>query len=229
MSTTAPGGVEARDAVRARVLDPVAEDRRAAGAARAREQRLLDAVAVEDVVAEDHRAGLPRDEVAADDERLREAVRARLRGVRDVHAPLAAVAEELHEAGLLVGRRDDQDVADLREHQHRQRVVDERLVVDRQQLLADRQRDRMQARARASGENDALRDHEGRRITSIRREPSKGSRALRSRRGGRSLPALRSGWWASSAFGLLEVGAPGAPLGHASASGGCASGGRGRP
>ena len=36
------------------------------------------------------------------------------------------------------GRRDQQDLADARQHQHRQRIVDHRLVVDRQQLLADR-------------------------------------------------------------------------------------------
>jgi hypothetical protein len=42
------------------------------------------------------------------------------------------------------------------EHQRGQRVVDHRLVVDRQQLLAHGLGQRMQARARAAGQDDAL-------------------------------------------------------------------------
>ena len=40
------------------------------------------------------------------------------------------------------------------EHQGRERVIDHRLVVDRQQLLADRPRDRVQPRARSAGQDD---------------------------------------------------------------------------
>ena len=40
-------------------------------------------------------------------------------------------------SGRVLGRRDQQDVADARQHQRRERVVDHRLVVDRQQLLRD--------------------------------------------------------------------------------------------
>ena len=59
-------------------------------------------------------------------------------------------------AGTSVGVRDDEDLADAREHQHRQRVVDHRLVVDGQQLLRRGERDRMQTRAGAAGEDDAF-------------------------------------------------------------------------
>ena len=44
------------------------------------------------------------------------------------------------------------------EHQHRDRIVDHRLVVDRQELLVDRERHRMEARSRAAGEHDTLHD-----------------------------------------------------------------------
>jgi hypothetical protein len=36
----------------------------------------------------------------------------------------AAVAEQPLEAGLILGRRDDQDLPDAGEHQRRERVVD---------------------------------------------------------------------------------------------------------
>ena len=56
--------------------------------------------------------------------------------------------------GRVLRRGDHQHVADARQHQRRQRVVDHRLVVDRDQLLADAQRDRMQPRPGAAGQDD---------------------------------------------------------------------------
>ena len=89
-------------------------------------------------VAEDQGRVVVADEVGADDEGLGEAVRAGLHGVLQVDAPLAAVAQQLLEARGVLRRGDDQDVADAGQHQRGQRVVDHRLVVDRQQLLGDR-------------------------------------------------------------------------------------------
>jgi hypothetical protein len=79
-----------------------------------------------------------------------------LLGVVQLDAELPAVAQQLAKARQIERRRDDEDLADAGQHQHRQRVVDHRLVVDRQQLLGDALRDRVQTRAGAAGENDAL-------------------------------------------------------------------------
>ena len=67
-----------------------------------------------------------------------------------------SVAEQALVERQVLARRDQQDIANSRQHQHRQRVVDHRLVVDRQQLLVDRERGRIEPRARAAGENDTL-------------------------------------------------------------------------
>ena len=80
----------------------------------------------------------------------------RLLGIGERDAPAAAVSEQRLEAWSLFRRGDDQDVADAGQHQRRQRVVDHRLVVDRQQLLADRPGDRMQPGAGPAGKDDAL-------------------------------------------------------------------------
>ena len=114
--------------------------------------------AVEDVVAERQRGAIGADELAANQERLREPFRRWLHGILDVEPDLGPVAQQALEAVLLVRRRDDQDVADAGEHQRRQRVVEQRLVVDRDQLLADGARDGMQPGARAACQNDAF-DH----------------------------------------------------------------------
>src|SRR5690606_29965220 len=56
----------------------------------------------------------------------------------------------------VVGRGDEQDVLDAAQHERGQRVVDHRLVVHGLQLLAGHFRQRVEARAGAAGEDDAL-------------------------------------------------------------------------
>ena len=120
----------------------------------------VEIVAVEDVVAEHERR---RDRAPTKSRPITNACARpsgdgctayeRLRPQRD------AVAEQLREARRVLGRRDEQHVADAGEHQRRQRVVDHRLVVHRQQLLRHHLRDRVQPRARAAGEDDPLAVH----------------------------------------------------------------------
>jgi hypothetical protein len=54
-----------------------------------------------------------------------------------------------------VGRGDNQHLADARQHESAERVVDHWFVVYGQQLLADRLGDRMEATAATSGQDDA--------------------------------------------------------------------------
>ena len=119
-------------------------------------QQAGEAGAVEDVVAEHQRRVVVADVVGADEEGLGEAVGGGLLGVGDVKAEFVAVAEQASEAGQVVGCADEQDLPDAGEHECRQRVVDHRLVVDRQQLLGHRAGDRVQPGSGAAGEDDAL-------------------------------------------------------------------------
>ncbi len=116
-------------------------------------------MAVEDVVAQHQAAGLAGNEFPTDQIGLRQAIGAGLGRVLDAHAPLRTVAQQLLEHGLLVRGIDYQHFAYAGQHQHAERVVDHRLVVYRQQLLADGLGQRIQARARPSGEDDSLALH----------------------------------------------------------------------
>ena len=112
-------------------------------------------MAVEQVVAEHERAALAFDKILADEERLREAFGAGLLGVLQLKPHFAAVAQQFLEHRQIARRGDDENLADARQHQHRERIVDHRLVVDRQHLLGDDLRHRMQPGAGAAGQNDA--------------------------------------------------------------------------
>src|SRR4029453_9891072 len=113
-------------------------------------------VPVEDVVPEDQRDPVGAHEAPADDEGLRKALRAWLLRVAEPEAPLLAASEQLAEARQILGRGDDQDLPDAREHQHAQRVIDHRLVVDRQQLLAHHAGEWIEPGFPAAGGGDAL-------------------------------------------------------------------------
>ena len=153
-----PLAVELHDAEALGVVHVVAEDRGAArlGVLDGARQVARQAVAVEDVVAQHQRARLAGDELLADGEGLGQAVRARLLGVGQVHAVARAVPEQALEVGEVRRGGDDQDVPDARQHEGGQRVVDHRLVVDRQQLLGGHKRERVQAGAGPAGEDDAF-------------------------------------------------------------------------
>ena len=153
-----PLRIELHDAEALGVVHVVAEDRGAArlGVLDGARQVARQAVAVEDVVAEHQRARLAGDEALADGEGLRQAVGARLLGVGEPHAVARAVPEQALEVGEVRRRGDDQDVADARQHEGGQRVVDHGLVVDRQQLLGGHERERVQARAGPACEDDAF-------------------------------------------------------------------------
>ena len=152
-------GVELHHAEALGVVDVVAEHGGQAalrGVLHRAAQVADQAVAVEDVVPEDERAGLAGGEPLADHERLGQAVRAGLHGVGQVHAVVRPVAQKALEVRQVGRGRDDQDVADAGHHKDGQRVVDHRLVVYRQQLLGCDGGERVEARSAAAREDDAL-------------------------------------------------------------------------
>src|SRR5699024_6106734 len=152
-------GVELDDAEPLGVLDVVAKDGAAAivlGVVDRVLQNAGEAVAIEDIVAQNHRAAVAADELLAQDERLGQAVGGRLDFILQVDAVLAAVPQQVLEAGGVLRRRDDEDILDAGQHQGGQRIIDHGLVVDRQQLFAGDHGQRVKPGAGAAGENNAF-------------------------------------------------------------------------
>jgi hypothetical protein len=149
-------GCELHHAVALGVAHPVAEDGGAGLALRRPAQLIRQAVAIEHVVPQRERHGVTPDETAPDQEGLGQPLRTRLLRVGDGEPDVAAVAEQTAVRGQVVGRGDEQDLAHVRQHQRRERVVHHGLVVDGQQLLADTPGDGVEPRARPAREHDAL-------------------------------------------------------------------------
>ena len=119
-------------------------------------QDLAEARAEEDIVPQDHCDAVVADKLFAQDKRLRKAVRRGLHLVGKADAVLTAVPEKPLEIGQIRRCGDDQNIADPREHQGRERIKDHRLVIYRQELLARHLGERIQARSAAAGQYDSL-------------------------------------------------------------------------
>ena len=148
--------IELHHAVTLRVLDQVGEDQAALFQAARRLQYGAQAVAVEDVVSEHQADVVVADELLADEEGLGQPLGPGLLAVGQVQTELRAIAQKLLEIGQVVRGGNDQDVPDIRQHQGGQGIIDHRLVVDGQQLLADNPGKGMEPGAGAPREDDAF-------------------------------------------------------------------------
>src|SRR5215469_16495756 len=107
-------------------------------------------MATEDIVAKRQRHARAAHKLASDQERLSNSTGTRLDRIFEMQAPLFAGPEQPLERFLLVRRVNDEDFSNPRHHQRGQRVIDHRLVVDRDQLLRYGSRYRIETSARAT-------------------------------------------------------------------------------
>ena len=148
--------VEFHDAVGTRILHGIAEDRRALRPGCGGTEQLLELRAVKHVVAQHKAARRAADEFLGDEESVRNAAGDRLHAVFHMDAKLGAVSQQAA-VGLAVRRsRDEHDVADACHQQHAQRIIDHRLVIDRDQGFGNGAGHGVQAAALAAGENDTF-------------------------------------------------------------------------
>jgi hypothetical protein len=125
----------ARPVVALGIRHVIGEHGRAAVAARRPSKLLAQARAVENVVAKDEHCGLAGHEFLADHESLREPVGLGLLRIFDSDAPFRAIAKQATKHRQVMGRRNDERLANPGEHDDRQRIINHRLVVDRDELL----------------------------------------------------------------------------------------------
>ena len=131
--------VELGHAVAFGVADPIAEHRGTAfflGLADCLLQHGAEAGSMEDVVSEYQAGGIVADEFLADDEGLCQTVGTGLFGIFEPYSVIASVAQQTLEPGEVMGRGDDEYLADAGQHQHRDGVIDHGFVKDGEHLLA---------------------------------------------------------------------------------------------
>ena len=119
-------------------------------------QLLAEMLSVENVVAQNQAHRVIADEFFADQKRLGQTVRSGLFLVVKMHAKLAAITQQVAILRQVLRGGNNQDFTDAGQHQDRDRVIDHRFVIDRQQLFGNTKGDGVQTRARTASQNDAF-------------------------------------------------------------------------
>ena len=149
-----PFGIELDDAVALGIVYVIAEDGRAGAEVR---ERLEEAVRpIEYIVPKNQCHRIFADEGIGNQERLRDTLRLGLFAIFDGEAPGFAVAEELLEAGQVVRRGNEAKLAHAAFDEGRERVINHRFIVNRLQLFAGDQGQRIQSGPRTPGQDDAF-------------------------------------------------------------------------
>src|SRR5690606_25186447 len=130
---------------------------------------MTQAFAEEDIVAQDHCHAVIADEVPADDEGFGQTVWLWLGCIGEVEAEGAAVFQQALEQRQVMGSGDDEYVPDPCQHQHAQRIVDHRFIIDRQELFRHSECEGIKAGPAAAGKYDALHSRLPLPINALRR------------------------------------------------------------
>ena len=88
-------------------------------------------MAKEDIITQHQAHGIIADKILGNKEGLGQAFRAGLLSILKLHAQIAAITQKFTETGQILGGGNNQNLADASQHQHRERIVDKRFVVDR--------------------------------------------------------------------------------------------------
>ncbi len=109
--------IEFDDTISFRITNPVSKNRGTVLPARCIFQHITQSTAMKNIVAQDEATGMAVEERLGNDEGLSQAFRLLLDGIIQLKTPLAAIAQQIHEHGLLMRRRDHLDFPDPGLHQ----------------------------------------------------------------------------------------------------------------
>ena len=115
-----------------------------------------EALLVEDVVPQHQAHAVLADELRSHQHGVCDATGHQLDGVGDGDPPLTAISQQRLEYMLLAGGHDDQDLPNTGLYEDGYGIVDQRLIVHRQQRFADRTGHGVQAGAFARSQNDTF-------------------------------------------------------------------------
>ena len=102
-------------------------------------------MSIKDVISQHQTDRLIDDKLFANEKGLGQPLGAGLFGILKIQAEICTVAQQFPKTWKVLWRRDNKNIPNSGQHQHGKRIVDERLVVYRQQLLAEYTSQRIEA------------------------------------------------------------------------------------
>ncbi len=128
-------GVKAHHAVPLRLAHPVRKNGRALFAGSGARKHRPQPAAIEEIVTENQADLIAIKELARNQNGAGNAVRFFLLGIGELDAPLRSASQQGFELREIFGSGNNENVTNAGKHQHRQRIIHHRLVIDGQELL----------------------------------------------------------------------------------------------
>ena len=110
----------------------------------------------EQVVAQDQGAWRAIQKIFGQNKGLGQAIGWGLFNIGKRHPPVRSIPQKPFELFHIFRRRDNRDLANIRQHQNAQRIIDHRLIIDWQQLFRYADCDREKTCARPARQNNAF-------------------------------------------------------------------------
>ena len=151
----APVGIKRHHPIAPSILDPVGKHRGPLWLRTGLLQQRRQPMAIKHIVPQHQRRRSTLQKLLGQHQRLGNAFGTGLRPVVQTQAPLLAITQQPGKARQVFGGGNQQDLADPGQHQHTERVIHHRFVVQRQQLLGHHLRGGIQPGAGATGQQDA--------------------------------------------------------------------------
>src|SRR3712207_392156 len=111
---------------------------------------------VEEVITKDERAWLAANKLFSDQKGLRHTLRSRLDRIIDGQPQSLAISKERLVELEMVRRRNNEDLADIGQHEDRKGIINHGFVKDGQDLFGEGRGQRIQARAGSARQDDAF-------------------------------------------------------------------------
>src|SRR5581483_3290299 len=119
-------------------------------------QTIPQTCAEENIIAKNQTDRIRINETFSNDKSFGQTARLGLFCIRKRKTPLLSIAEQTLKRRQIFRRTDDENLANARQHQHRERIIDHRLVVDRKNLFAHAQGQWIEARTASAREDYAF-------------------------------------------------------------------------
>ena len=119
-------------------------------------QQSVESDSLKNIISEYQTDRIRSNEIGTDQEGLRQSIRRRLLRIGELHSVVRTIAQQTTESRQILRGRDHENLPNPRTHQYRNRIVDHRLVVNGQQLLAHPFSHRIQPGTRSSCKNNSF-------------------------------------------------------------------------
>src|SRR5262245_33513290 len=113
-------------------------------------------MSVKDVVSKNETRGRVPEEMSSNQESLCKAARRRLGGIVEIDSPLLSVSKKAAKQGQVLWSGDNQNFPYSRQHQCGERIVNHRLVINREKLFRHSQCHWVKPCAAAAGQDDTF-------------------------------------------------------------------------